>query len=300
MEVALYDEAGGFYARGVRLGLGGAFSTAPTRAPRFAAAVAEELRACSEALGRPAGFTLVEAGPGDGTLAAALARAGVAERLVLIERAAGMREVQRAALAGAPVPVEWAAAPEEVRVEHGFVVANELFDALSVRLFEGPSEVHVGVGEDGRFTEIVEGGSGRRTAVAPEAPGLLVALAGTVRRGRVLVADYGDDVPAGARGGDPVRTYLHGMPGGSPLEAPGRQDLTADVDFGALRRAAAAAGLRELYYGDQAAWLRERAGGEAGELEDALVERVLEGLPFKVLLLEAGQRRNRRVRETRT
>ncbi|HEX8101468.1 MAG TPA: SAM-dependent methyltransferase, partial [Solirubrobacteraceae bacterium] len=272
MEAALYDEAGGFYARGVRLGLGGAFSTAPTRAPRFAAAVAAEVRACFEALGRPPGFALVEAGPGDGTLAAALAELAPVERIVLIERAAGMHERQRAALAGAPVPVEWAAAAQEVRVEHGMVVANELFDALAVRLLQPPDEVYVDVAADGRFVEVLRPAPdapiarprpGGRCAVAPEAPALLEALARTIGRGRLLVADYGDDAPAGTHGGEPVRTYLHGMPGGGALEAPGRQDLTADVDFGALRRAAAAAGLCERFYGDQAEWLRSRAGGDA-------------------------------------
>ena len=40
------------------------------------------------------------------------------------------------------------------------------------------------------------------------------------------------------------------------LQAPGTQNITADVDFGVLRRAAASLGLDELKYEPQPAWLR--------------------------------------------
>ena len=40
-------------------------------------------------------------------------------------------------------------------------------------------------------------------------------------RGRVLVADYGPTAPGDPR--DPVRTYVGGQAGGSPLQAPGSQ-----------------------------------------------------------------------------
>ena len=73
MESALYDAEDGFYARGARLGARGAFTTAPIAAPLFARALAADLRATWVRVGRPAPFTLVEVGPGDGTLAAGLA-----------------------------------------------------------------------------------------------------------------------------------------------------------------------------------------------------------------------------------
>ena len=89
MEAALYDPTDGFYARGARIGPGGAFTTTPVALPLFARALAHELRALHEELGRPRPFTLVEVGPGNGVLAARLreALADLELRLVLCDRA---------------------------------------------------------------------------------------------------------------------------------------------------------------------------------------------------------------------
>ncbi len=90
----------------------------------------------------------------------------------------------------------------------------------------------------------------------------------------------------------PVRTYVQGQPGGHPLGAPGRQDLTADVDFGALRRAAARLGLRELAYLPQDAWL-VAAGAtlpprdRRTDADWALARLIESRLSFRVLLLES-------------
>lgn len=299
VEAALYDPEGGFYSRGQRLGLGGAFSTAPTRQPRFADALAAEVRACHEAFGSPADFALVEVGPGDGSLAVGLAdRLGATvSRLVLVERAEGMRAAQERALAGAARRVAWASSPSEVEVDAGFVVANELFDALPFHLLEWPDEVVVGAADDERLREErrpapselaaaleaeVEPRPGGRYAVRPESSGVLLELAATVGRGRILVADYGGEGAEVHTGRDPVRTFVGGMSGADPLEAPGSQDLTADVDFGPLRRTAREAGLVELAFEPQEAWRERLAPGSSGLFDPP--PRALAA--FKVLLLE--------------
>jgi SAM-dependent MidA family methyltransferase len=299
VEAALYDPLDGFYARGRRLGLRGAFSTAPTRQPRFADAVAAEARACYEALGRPGRFALVEIGPGDGTLARALGErlAGVVSELVLVERAEGMRAAQREALESASVPVRWAESPEAVHADAGFVAANELFDALPFRLLEWPDELIVVADEDDRLREDrrrasdelgaalqgeAEPQPGGRYALRPEGPELLLALARTVERGRILVADYGGEGGEVHAGRDPVRTFVGGLPGADPLEAPGSQDITADVDFGPLRRAACEAGLVELVYEEQEAWRARLAPGSAGIFDPAPAALAA----FKIMLLE--------------
>jgi SAM-dependent MidA family methyltransferase len=301
VEAALYDPEGGFYARGQRLGLRGAYSTAPTRQSRFADAVAAEIRGCHATLGRPREFALVEAGPGDGSLAVALLeRLGtILSRVVLVERAAGMQAIQERALEAAGVEATWAALPGEVHAETGFVVANEVFDALAFHLLEWPDEVFVTADADGRLTETlrpappqlaaeltsqVEPRRGGRYAVRSQAPAFLTALASTVERGRILVADYGGEGEEVHTGRDPVRTYVGGMRGGGPLEAPGTQDLTADVDFGPLRAAAREVGLVELTCEPQETWRDRVAPGSSGLFDPppgALAA-------FKVLLLTHG------------
>jgi SAM-dependent MidA family methyltransferase len=308
MDAALYDADGGFYARGHRLGPLGPFSTAPTLHAAFADAVAAEARAAHDALGRPERWRLVEAGPGDGTLARALAArlADLRPELVVVERASGMAALVRTALRG--VPHRICGDARELAPADGIVVANEVFDALPFRLLRWPDEVLVDVGADGRFVEayrpapepllaaLLAGGvepfDGGRYAVTETAPALLRSLAAAVRRGRLLVLDYGGtaaEVHGGRR--HPVRTFLGNHTGGDPLAAPGTQDLTADVDFDALRRAAAGLGLRELAYASQAAWLAGR-GAVLPPLADRnddgwRLARLLDPeLPFRVLLLE--------------
>ena len=298
MEAALYDPRDGFYSRGRPLGRKGAFATAPTRVPLFAEAVAGEIPESD--LGCPA---LIEAGPGDGTLAAALAArlAGSVSRIVLIERAAGMRRLQERALAVAQVPVEWVETPEQVRVPFGFLVANELLDDQPAHLLEPPDEIRVGLTPERRFAEvrwqappellarIPNATPGRRYAVSPAAEGLLRRLLRTIGTGRLLVVDYGGDPPTGS---DPVRTYVGGRRGGDPLQAPGSQNITADVDFGALRRAARAEGARELAFGRQADWLTRHGAYVPPPPERTDADWTLAGLladeSFHVLLVERG------------
>jgi SAM-dependent MidA family methyltransferase len=279
VEACLYDPDGGFYARGARLGRTGAFATAPTLHPAFADAVAAEARAARAE-------RVLEAGPGDGSLAEALVARGL--EVVLLERAAGMRALQRERLGDA---VTWIDAPAEAAPFSGLIVANEVLDALPFRLRADGVEVRIGLDAAGRFAEVPPPVAGARRVV--DRPGLRPFVADLVAplvRGRVLVADYGPAAPGDPR--DPVRTYIGGQEGGSPLQAPGTQDLTADVDAGEVRAALAAAGLALLTDEHQAAWLRRHGAAvpePAGRSdEDWRLARLLdEGLPF--FLLVAGR-----------
>lgn len=298
MEAALYDPTDGFYSRGQRLGPKGAFQTAPTRVAAFADAVAAETPGSD--LG---GLALIEAGPGDGTLARSLAQRleGVLSRVVLVERAAGMRRLQEHALADAPVPVEWVETPEQVQAEHGLVVANELLDDQPVHLLEPPHEIRVGLTPRGRFAEVRAPAPpellaripaqtpGRRFAVSPAAEDLYRRLLATIETGRMLAIDYASVTPTGS---DLVRTFAGGRRGGDPLEAPGSQNITADVDFAPLRRAAREAGASELAFERQADWLRRHGATvpppEQRTDDDWALAALLADESFQVLLVEKG------------
>ena len=279
MEAALYDSEDGFYARGARLGARGAFTTAPVASAFFARALAGDLRALWERLGRPEPFTLAEVGPGNGALAAGLAAAlaDLPLDLVLCERSAGMLAQARERAPAARV-VELA----QLTGVRGAIVANEVHDACPAHRLRWPLELLVGVGADRRF-ELVEGpdagelGDALRAAgaepragaeyeVAPAQAELQRTLARALERGSLIVFDYGE---AGAgryeRPLPRLRTYLGGLAGGDPLSAPGTQDITVDVDFGAVRAAGEAEGLRTTLDSAQAEWLLERgAGAEIG------------------------------------
>ena len=275
MESALYDGEDGFYARGARLGPRGAFTTAPVASPFFARALAGDLRSVWEGLGRPEPFTLVEVGPGDGSLAAGLVAAlgDLPLDLVLCERSAGML-----AQARERVPAARVAELSQLSGVRGAIVANEVHDACPAHRLRWPAELLVDVGPDRRF-RLVEGPDagalgdallaagieprvGAEYEVSPAQAELQRTLAGALERGSLFVLDYGE---AGAgRYERPVarlRTYLGGRAGGDPLSAPGTQDITVDVDFGAVRRAGEDAGLRTTLDAAQGEWLLAHGAG---------------------------------------
>jgi SAM-dependent MidA family methyltransferase len=310
MASALYDAQDGFYARGARLGAGGAFTTAPIAAPFLARALATELRALWERLGRPRPFTLAEVGPGDGTLAARLSAelADVPLELVFCERAAGML-----AQASAHVPGARCVGLEQLAGIRGAILANEVHDACPAHRLRWPCELLVGVGADRRFTLVpgppagvladplraagVEPRDGAEYDVSPAQAELQRVLARALERGALIVLDYGESGPLRYERPVPrLRTYLGGMAGGDPLAAPGTQDITVDVDFGALRAAGEDEGLRTTIDVPQPEWLRSH-GAEAASAQlphhdverlwlEALTDPQGSGASFRVLIQE--------------
>jgi SAM-dependent MidA family methyltransferase len=269
MESALYDPAGGFYARGARLGTRGTFTTAAVASAFFARALAADLRALWERLGRPAPFTVAEIGPGDGSLAARLAEAlaDLPLDLVLCERATGMLEQARAR-----VPRARVAELAQLAGVCGGIVANEVHDACPAHRLRWPDELLVGVGAEGRFAFVpgppagslgdIVLASGAKPCpaaeydVSPAQAELQSELARALERGAVIALDYGEAGPGRYERPLPrLRTYLGGIAGGDPLAAPGTQDITIDVDFGAVRAAGEQAGLRTTLDAPQPQWL---------------------------------------------
>jgi SAM-dependent MidA family methyltransferase len=161
----------------------------------------------------------------------------------------------------------------------GVIVANELADNLPFRIVErsagGWSEIRVaeagaGFGEISLPAEeglavladrLAEGHDvpvGARLPLPTALSEWLRSAAAMLRRGVIAVVDYGAPVGELAARGQAgwLRTYRAQRPGGSPLDDPGSQDITADVPLEALRRAAAAAGLSVVAETTQAEWLR--------------------------------------------
>ncbi|MSO47902.1 MAG: hypothetical protein EXQ67_07455 [Thermoleophilia bacterium] len=305
MEAALFDPEAGFYTRGPGIGLGGHFATSAEAHPAFAEAITAEAHATWLELGEPADFRVTEAGPGTGGLARrvseGLTKLGVAHELVLIERSTGLIERQRVALTD--LPARWVEHPAALAPAPGFLYGNEILDALPVRLLQWPDEVLVDADPTGHLIETLVSADpmlaapvvaavtprrGGRYAVRPAMVPLVAAFSRSISAGRMLLIDYGGtgaEVHDGRR--PPVRTYISGQQGGDPLQAPGTQDLTADVDFGALSAAAETVAVAVEQLVTQSAWLRSHGfqlppADTRTEADWALAGLLDERLPFMV------------------
>ncbi|HEX4048068.1 MAG TPA: SAM-dependent methyltransferase [Elusimicrobiota bacterium] len=280
MESALYDPEKGFYSNRTQTA---DFYTAPELHPAFGAVLADRvavlLRRVSAA--RPGeALAVVEAGCGNGTLAAQVARRlrekhpGVAAglRFVLIERA--RRDLTEAArrLTAFGLPVDACTDVARLPSFTGVLYTNELFDALPAHLLQkaagAMSEVYVDAG--GRQTlgelscpELAAPAAaiapvladGERHAVSLEAPRWLAAAAARLNAGFLLTLDYGKRFTAQTP--NAPRAYRAHRIETDLTARPGLQDLTVPADFSALIAAGEAAGARLESYESLSRFLLE-------------------------------------------
>jgi len=264
---ALTHPRDGYYMSGDPFGARGDFVTAPEISQMFGELIGLWCAETWQRLGAPAALTLVELGPGRGTLMADLLRAARvlpefrdALDLHLVEVSPALRALQAQSLEG--VPAAWHDSLAEVPEGRPLlVVANEFFDALPVRQFErtpeGWRERLVGLAPEGDalafglsppathaealLPEALRGaGPGAVAEVAPAALSLAAEIGRRLATdgGAALIVDYGYAVPDGR----PTLQALRRHAAQDVLAEPGLADLTAHVDFGALGRAAREAG----------------------------------------------------------
>ena len=279
MEAALYTPGLGYYSAGAaQLGRQGDFVTAPGLGSLYARCLARAAATVLHALG---GGEVLEFGPGDGALAAALLpelqRLGApVHGYRAVERSAALAQVQRQALAG----VGWTGRAQWLdRLPDAFtgvVIANEVLDALPVRRYRmtaaGPAELYVGLDGDGfAYTQgpARDAGAvallgrldlpvGYETEVSPAAGAWVRTVAAMLAAGAALVVDYG--YPRAVyyhpqRTAGTLRGYALQQAHDDPFRWPGLSDLTAHVDFTALAEAAVQAGATLLGYAPQADFL---------------------------------------------
>ncbi|RMG44189.1 MAG: hypothetical protein D6718_10480 [Acidobacteria bacterium] len=272
MELALYRAGAGYYAReGARTGLrSGDFATSPDVSPDFGRRLAVQAAEVAERLGGGP-WDLVECGAGRGLLAADLAdglfgeapQAARSLRRVWLVEPGGAHPERTLEERHPELDVRRVRRLEEIprRSIRGFVVANELLDAMPVHLLQR-------WGGTLREGHVTEGRSGRLIFVRRPAPSGLVRLARRYRlcrregwraevstamedwlgeidrileRGVVAVIDYGLEASrladeAHARG--TLVAYRGHRIVLDVLAEPGRQDITAHVNWTHLEDAA--------------------------------------------------------------
>ncbi|WP_420639295.1 SAM-dependent methyltransferase [Candidatus Poriferisocius sp.] len=239
MERALYDPDHGFYESGRAGRRQGHFITSPEVGPLFGAVVARMLDRRWQELGRPAPFTVIDAGAGPGTLARTVAKAdpgcSPALQWINVERTAAGRAAHTVGRSRSDLP------PGPVT---GVILANELLDNLPVRLFDADGHE---VGDQPPSPE------DRLTPRQDHAAAWLAQSLSVVDRGTVVVIDYTSTTESMTRRPWPewLRTYRGHQRGDDPWTAPGTQDITCEVALDQL-----AAVRPPTRVTDQATWLR--------------------------------------------
>jgi SAM-dependent MidA family methyltransferase len=191
---------------------------------------------------------------------------------------------------------------------HTIVFANEFFDAMQVEIVSNEGSLRIDT-RNGRFVETWVPSSAEelefldRYSIHPE-PGERVEVsrqslmqmnkAATIERGFVVVIDYGytrEEQLAGRHRGTVKAIRQHSV-SANPYEAPGDQDITADVNFTALAAVAEKQGLHAQKLITQSQFLM--GIGEANQFADAFEEcrlpqeRAKVALQLKHLVTPAG------------
>lgn len=290
MERCLYAPGLGYYSAGrLKFGAAGDFVTAPELGDLFARCVA---RALAPAL-REGGPESVwfELGGGSGAFARDCLRELQAQDSLphqywLLEPSADLRERQQELLRHTLPPdvfarCAWLDRPPEPPWS-GVLFANEVLDALPVTRFVAKGgeifEEHVALSATQGFARtdrpadpLVAGAvrqlelrlgsgfpDGYRSEVLPQLPWWLQAVAGTMTRGVAFLVDYGyvrREFYRPERHDGTLLCHYRQRAHADPLILPGLQDITASIDFSALRDAGIAAGLAPAAYVFQSEFL---------------------------------------------
>jgi SAM-dependent MidA family methyltransferase len=317
MQLALYEPGLGYYSAGsTKLGPAGDFTTAPECGPWFGRLIAAELAPLLARFDRP---VLLELGAGTGSLAAQLldgfAAGGVVEpEYRILEVSADLRARQQSRLRRFAGRVRWLDSLPSESFD-GVVLANEVLDALPVTCFvkraghvlplgvvwredgfgwaEGPPDARLSAA-----VERLESALGRalddgyRSELCPGLAPWVGALADVLRRGALLLIDYGlvrrEYYHPQRRRGTLVCHYRH-RAHENPFLWPGLQDISAWVDFSAVADAACATGLAVDGFTTQGQFLVTSGARNARLFADAAPADLA---AFKTLVLpgEMGER----------
>ena len=325
MELCLYEPELGYYSRArEQFGKAGDFYTSSDVHAVFGRLLARQFEEMWRALGSPERIDLIELGPGRGLFARDVLDWSAkqfpefsrAVRYTLVEQSPHLREKLRERLAehiaaGKCEVLESIEETSDVRGDPLVLFANEFFDALPVDVIDHRGALQIGFA-DGRFTETfvkpspvelefldrysVHPEEGERVEVSLAALDWMDRIATLFRdrRGFAVLIDYGytrEEQLAG-RHRDTIMTYRQHVASASPYEAPGEQDITAHVNFTALRARAEERGLDPLALLTQSQFLI--GIGEETEFADAFQEcrlpqeRAKVALQFKHLISPSG------------
>lgn len=304
MGLCLTHPQSGYYGVGANpLGAEGDFITAPEISQMFGELIGFWLVNLWQQMREPKSFTLLELGPGRGTLLDDALRIAArapgfldAMHLQLFETSQTLRAEQTQRL-GRYQPY-WQPEIDAVSDDPVLIVANEFFDALPIRQFvkteTGWHERQIGLRNgqrvfglaptalpDTAFPAPMQGapvGSVYEAAFAGREAMARLSRVVAGNGGGLLVIDYGYGQTQTGETLQAVQRHAYA----DILEAPGETDISAHVDFQALGEAASAAGLQVSKLATQGEFLRRlgiehRAAAliDANPTQKAMIESAL-------------------------
>ncbi|MDT7043282.1 class I SAM-dependent methyltransferase [Candidatus Nitronereus thalassa] len=274
MDQALFHPELGFYSKGPEIGSrDGTFNT-NAMFPAFAFCLARAVEQAESIIGEP--LRIVELGAGTGELGTGiLSFLPTAREYVAVEPSSGLQHKQKARGLAAVKTVE------DLSPRPSFVFGNEVLDALPVHrvMNDGQGnlmEFYVSINPQGGFEEILgepstsalssrlqsEGvtlGRGQMAEVCLELDPFIQSIASIISKGYLIFLDYGDEALAlyhYTRRNGSLRCYFRQQQVHDPFNHIGEQDITADVDFTALDKAACCSGLGTAGQAWQGTWLK--------------------------------------------
>jgi SAM-dependent MidA family methyltransferase len=295
MELALYCPNFGYYERaGVSPGRGGDYFTSVSVGGLFGELLAFRLAGWLSGMG-PGPLHLVEAGAHDGRLALDILgwlreqRPDLVERLEywILEPSAIRRESQRTTLGKMAQRVRWFESWDAVPSAgvNGIIFSNELLDAMPAHRLGWDSVKREwfewGVAVEGEvfvWTRMQAGQEILETAQVASLPSALLDVlpdgfttevsvaalvwwsraAGALKSGKLVTLDYGleaDEFLTPQRKDGTLRAYHRHHQDGDLLGQPGEKDITAHVNFTAVREAGEAGGLTTDAFQSQSQFL---------------------------------------------
>ena len=326
MEICLYDPVAGYYSRHTeRFGKVGDFYTSSDVHAVFGRLLARQFDEMWRRLDRPSEIEILELGPGRGLFARdvldwskkKLSDFVAALHYTLQESSPALRAKLRCTLRdhiaagkaavpeGRPNRIHRALPPQTPLI----IFANEFFDALPVEIVGTEGKLHL-AHENNRLREVwltptadelefldrygIHPEPGERIEVPLIAQQWMTHIAQSISKGFLLVIDYGytrAEQLAGRHRGT-LMAYRHHSLISDPYQSPGKQDLTAHVNFTALAAAAEQVGMQVCSLITQSQFLMSI--GEKNQFADVFEdcrlpqERAKVALQLKHLITPAG------------
>ena len=293
MQAALYEPGLGYYESKTIFGAKGDFVTAADLGPWLSLGFSDLIFWAWQQMGEPAQWTLLEQGSGSGKLLAStlnmISQFSMLppSRIISVEQSAQLRDRQRELFTRYELEIELLSSLAELEAsENVIALSNELPDAFPVRCFrwkEGQCfERGVVSGPNGFDWQDAEQplGGGPEIARAlldampdgyfsewnPNLAGWQQDLSAVVQSGFVFCVDYGYSQQEYYRPGrmeGSLLAHAKQQVNEDVLANPGEQDITAHIDFTALKQAGEAVGFESLLWMSQGGWLAQSPSVQA-------------------------------------